>query len=225
MAKTPRVVIVGTAAIAALALAAPPASAQTTTIRSGAAGAPAYSGNVQAQLLGNATITSSIGNGTCNQSTMTGSIQSNGTGLTIGSANFNNNGGDCTGTVGSRITAVALPWSGGSVTHDAAHTGGRDAAVVIANFRVSARVNLFGGITCVFGGSLTASAYNPDNPARGDTSVAQAQVGVQNAAVTKISQGSSWLCPGSARVTANYALLGESAAGSGTYDQSLYVTE
>ncbi|WP_285493018.1 hypothetical protein [Actinomadura sp. NBRC 104425] len=220
-----RTAVIGVASLAALALAAPAASAATTTVRAGSATAPAYSGRVQASLLGTATVSTSIGSGSCNESTLTGSIQSDGTGLTIDSATFATNGGPCSGTVSSTITPENFPWTGGTVVYDTAHTGGRDAAVTIANFRVRAVVNIFGGITCIYGGNLTANGYNPDNPNRGDTSVAEAQVGVSNATVSKISSGSSFLCPSTATVSANYKLLGESTPGSGTYDQSLYVTE
>jgi hypothetical protein len=217
-----RTAVVGVASLAALALAAPAASAATTTIY---AGSDPYSGRVQASLLGTATVSTSIGSGSCNESTLTGSIQSDGTGLTINSATFATDGGPCSGTVSSTITPENFPWTGGTVVYDTAHTGGRDAAVTIANFRVRAVVNIFGGITCIYGGNLTANGYNPDNPNRGDTSVAEAQVGVTNATVSKISSGSSFLCPSTATVSANYKLLGESTPGSGTYDQTLHVTE
>ncbi len=83
-------------------------------------------------------------------------------------------------------------------------------------------MNLFGGITCEFGGNLTANGYNGDNASRPDTSSSDAQVGVQNAQVSKT--GGSFLCPGTATVSATYALRGETTAGSGTYDQALYIT-
>ncbi|GLW62854.1 hypothetical protein Arub01_10980 [Actinomadura rubrobrunea] len=220
-----RTAVLGVATLAALALAVPSASAQTTTVRKGSATADPYSGRVQASLLGVATVSTSLGTGSCNESTMTGSIQSDGSGLTIDSASFSNNGGPCSGSTSATITPENFPWSGGSATYDSAHTGGRDAAVTIANFRVRAVVNILGGITCIYGGNLTANGFNPDNPNRGDTSVAEAQVGVRNATVNKISNGSSFLCPSTATVSANYKLLGESSPGSGVYDQTLYVTE
>lgn len=221
MARIRQTAIIGTAALAVLAAGIAPASAaaSTTTIRKGSATAAAYSGNVQASLLGTASVSTSIGGGSCSQSTMTGSINSDGSGLSISAANFSN----CTGTASVSITAQALPWSGGNVTYDGSHSGNRDAGVTIANFSVKAVVDLFGGITCVFGGSLTANGYNLDNPNRPVTSNDQAQVGVNGATVSKQS-GSSFLCPSTATVTANYQLQGETTAGSGTYDQALYVT-
>ncbi|MFV2209675.1 hypothetical protein ACFHW2_05570 [Actinomadura sp. LOL_016] len=223
MTRIRQAAIMGTAALAVLAAGVTPASAATTTIRAGSATAAPYSGNVQAALLGVATVSTSIGSGSCDESTMTGSVNSDGTGLAIAAAGFSGaNGGPCSGTTSSTITAQNLPWTGGAVAHDPNGTNGRDASVTIANFRVQAVVDLFGGITCVFGGTLTADGFNGDNPDRPDTGSTEAQVGVNGATVSK--QGGSWLCPSTATVTATYELTGESSAGSGTYDQSLHVT-
>ncbi|MEV0661987.1 hypothetical protein ACIBI3_13265 [Actinomadura luteofluorescens] len=224
MARIRQTAIVGTAALAVLAAGVAPAYAAGTTIRRGSATAAAYSGNVQASLLGTATVSSSIGSGSCSQSTMTGSINSDGSALNVAAATFTGTGGGpCSGSTSSTITAQNLPWTGGNVTFDAGHTGGRDATVTIANFKVKAVVDIFGGITCVFGGNLTANGYNGNNASRPDTTSGEAQVGVKNATVNKQS-GSSFLCPSTATVTATYALRGETVAGSGTYNQSLYVT-
>ncbi|WP_131732994.1 hypothetical protein [Actinomadura formosensis] len=224
MARTRQTMLVGTAALALLAAGITPATAATgTTIRKGSATAGAYAGNVQASLLGTATVSTSIGSGSCNESTMTGSINSDGSNLTVTSATFSSNGGGpCSGSSTSTITARNLPWTGGNVTYDAGHTNGRDATVTIANFSVRAVVDMFGGITCDFGGNLTADGFNGDNASRPDKSNTDAQVSVQNAKVTKT--GGSFLCPGTATVTATYALRGETTAGSGTFDQTLYVT-
>ncbi|MER7547736.1 hypothetical protein [Actinomadura sp.] len=224
MARIRQTAIVGTAALAVLAAGVAPAYAAGTTIRKGSATADAYSGNVQASLLGTATVSTSIGSGSCSESTMTGSINSDGTGLTIDSANFSGTGGGpCSGSVSSTIQTQNLPWTGGDVVYDSGHTGGRDAAVTIRNFSVKATVNIFGGITCVYGGNLTANGFNGDNAARPVTSSSDAQVGVQNATVSKT--GGSFFCPGTATVSATYALRGETNAGSGTFDQALYVTD
>jgi hypothetical protein len=226
MAQIRRLAVVGVSSLAALTMVASTASAATTTIRRGTAAAAAYSGNIQASLLGNATVSSSIGSGSCSQSTMLGSVQSNGTSLSISSATFTGaGGGSCSGSVSSTITAQNLPWSGGNVTFTSAATsGGPNGTVTISNFRVKAVVNIFGGITCIFGGNLTANAYNPDNTSRPDTSVSEAQAYVNGATVTKVSSGSSFLCPSTATVTANYKLQGETTAGSGVYNQTLYIT-
>ena len=225
MARIRQATIIGTATLAVLAAGIAPAAADAgTTIRKGSATADAYSGNVQAALLGTATVDSSIGSGSCNESTMTGSINSDGTNLAIAAAGFSSDGGGpCGGTASATITAENLPWTGGSVAFDGAHTGGRDATVTIAGFRVTAVVDIFGGISCTFGGDLTADGFNGDNASRPDTGNGDAQVGVKNAQVKKV--GGNLLCPGSATVTATYALRGETAAGSGTFDQALYVTD
>ena len=219
MARFTKVAVLGTAAVAAFALTASPASAATTTIHAGSADAAPYSGNVQASLLGEATVEASIGSGSCSESTMTGSINSDGTGLSIADAGFS----ECTGTAGVTITAMALPWTGGAVAFDPDGTNGRDATVTIANFSVEAVVDLFGGITCNFGGTLTADGFNGDNPSRPVADNAEAQVGVNDATVNK-QDGSNFLCPSTAQISATYELLGETSAGSGTFDQSLYVT-
>src|SRR5512139_2032925 len=199
--------VAGAAAAAALALAVPAASAASTTVRSGSATGAAYSGAVSADLLGDATVSTSIGDGTCTDSNMTGTINSDGTGLSISSATFTGaGGGPCQGSTSSTITAEATPWTGGNATY-APVAGGRDGTVTITNFRVKAVVDIFGGITCIFGGTLTADAYNPDNAARPDTT-AVAQAAVKNATVNKVSSGSSFLCPSTATVTATYALTG-----------------
>lgn len=206
MSRIRNLAVAGVASLAAVALTAPPASAASTTVRTGNAAGPAYSGAVSADLLGLAVVNSSLGGGTCNESNMTGSVQSDGTGLTINSASFSNNGGNCSGTLSSTITATNLPWSGGTAVY-APVAGGRDGTVTIANFRVRATINIFGGINCNYGGNLTANAYNPDNPNRPDPA-AVAQAAVNNATVNKINSGSSFLCPSTATVTATYALTG-----------------
>lgn len=227
MARVRSIVTVGVAVLTAATLATPPASAATTTIRKGSATGGPYTGNVQATLLGDASVTTSLGGGSCNQSTMSGSIGSDGTGLNIAAASISNDPGPaCPGGGGTvTVTTEALPWSGGGAVFDDSHAGGRDAAVTIAGFRVKAVASILGGITCYYGGSLTANGFNPDNPARTDASVAEAQVSENAAEVQKQDgDGASFLCPATASVTANYKLMGESTPGSGVFDQTLYIT-
>lgn len=197
--------LAGLTAAAVVGLGATAAVAGTTTIHSGSASGPAYSGSVTASLLGTATVSTSIGSGSCNQSTMQGTINSNGTGLSISSATFNSNGGPCTGSASATITAQHLPWSGGNVTY-APVSGGRDTTLTIANFSVQAVVNVFGGVSCTYGGTLTANGYNPNNPNRPVTSNNQAQASISGATVNKT--GGSFLCPSTATVTATYQLTG-----------------
>ena len=214
MKRARHIALAGLAATAVVGLGATAAVAATTTVHSGSKTGPAYSGSITASLLGTATVSTSIGSGSCNQSTMNGTINSDGSGLSISGATFSNNGGPCTGSASATITAKNLPWSGGSVTY-APVSGGRDATVTIAHFSVEANVNIFGGVVCDYGGTLTADGYNADNANRPVTSNNQAQVAVKNATVNKT--GGSFLCPGSATVTATYQLTGSSGV-------SLWVT-
>ncbi|REE99325.1 hypothetical protein [Thermomonospora umbrina] len=223
MAQRRRAIVLGTVITAACATIGPAASASstssagTTAIERHPEGG-AYSGPVQARLLGTATVSTSLGDGQCGQSTLNGSINADGTGLTFTSATFGGPEG-CGGDVSTVITAQNLPWTGGGVVY--APSGTRDGTVTIAGFRVRAVVQLFGGITCTFGGTLTASGYNPDNPNRPVPEVDEAQVAVNGAPVTKVSP-SGFLCPATATVTATYALLGQSTPG--VFDQSLKAT-
>jgi hypothetical protein len=210
-------------AAATLFASVPSAAAATTTIHQTDAAGAAYGGNVQALLLGSASVSTSIGSGTCTSSEMLGSINSDGTALSISAASFSSPPATgCSGTVSSTITPIT-PWTGGNVTY-APVEGGRDSTVTIANFKVQAVVNIFGGITCIYGGTITANGWNGDNPSRPDTTSNEAQAGLSGATVTKVNAGSNWLCPGTATVTGTYQLKGEATPGSGVFDQSLYVT-
>jgi len=200
--------LTGLAATAALGLTATAAAAATTTIHSGSATGPAYSGSVTASLLGTATVATSLGSGSCTSSTLTGSISSNGTGLNISSATFTGtgSGGACAGSgISATVTAQNLPWSGGSAVYSPV-SGGKDANITIANFKVKAVVNILGGITCYYGGNLTAPGYNPNNPNK-PVSSTHAETAINGASVS-LASGSNFFCPGTATVTATYALTG-----------------
>jgi hypothetical protein len=221
MAQKRRAITVGAATAAALALVVPPASAATTYIHRDTATGPLYSGTVQAQLIGSATVSTTLGDGVCDRSTMTGSINSNGTGLVVNSATFTGvGGGACGGDITATITAQNLPWSGGSVVYAPDIT--RDGTVTIANFKVKAVLSI--GPTCYYAGTLVANGYNWDNPNRPAPGVNEAQVGVNGATVNRAS-GSGILCPLTAKVTATYKLLGETTAGSGVFDETLYAND
>ncbi|MFC4906569.1 hypothetical protein [Actinomadura gamaensis] len=225
MAQIRTTFALGAAAAALVVGSATAATAAGTGIHSGSATGPLFSGNVKGSLLGTATVSTSLGGGSCNQSTMLGSVNSDGTNLKIASASFTNNPGPaCPGGGGTvAVTAQNLPWTGGNVTYDASHTGGRDATVTIAGFKVRADASILGGITCYYGGSVTGNGYNANNANRPDTTVAQAQIKLSNATVNKISSGSNFLCPSTATVTAAYQLQGESSPGSGSYSLQLWV--
>jgi hypothetical protein len=228
MVSMRREVTIGLVAAAALALVAPSASAATTTIRAGGATGAPYSGNVQVSLLGPASVTTVFGTGSCNQGSVSASVQSNGTNLSISAASFTNDPGpDCPvpGTSSSvTVTSENLPWGGGNVTY-APVAGGRDATITLSVAKVKAvthNVPILGTITCYYGGTVTASGYNPTNPSRPDTSVTAAQGKIDAATLNKINSGSSIYCPGTASITGNFEMVGQGS--SGAFDQTLYVT-
>ncbi|GAA0280140.1 hypothetical protein GCM10009527_090580 [Actinomadura nitritigenes] len=199
MSRVRKLAVVGAASASVLALAIAPASAATTTIHSGSATGPAYSGGVVATNLGNVSVVTSLSNATCTSAIQNGTINSDGTGLNVTSASFTG----CTSSLGTvTVTAQNLPWTGGSVVY-APVSGGHDGTITVAHYTVGATVF---GLSCVYSGTLTGDGYNPNNPNRPDTSIAQAEAKITNGTVTKLS-GSS-LCPGTATVTAAFKLVG-----------------
>ncbi|WP_447002656.1 hypothetical protein ACRAKI_23435 [Saccharothrix isguenensis] len=160
-------------------------------------------------------------------------MRSDGIALTVSALSFSDSGstnGSCPNDQGGRttITPTNLPWSGGNVAY-APVAGGRDGTITLND--VTARVdssNWLGiRITCYFvgagaGNSITGEVYNKDNANRPVASVADAQASLSGASL-RLTSGSS-PCPGTATLTAVYRLLGEQAAGSGTFDRALYVT-
>ncbi|GAA3441176.1 hypothetical protein [Planomonospora venezuelensis] len=217
-------------AAAASILAAAPAWAATTTIhRDNAAGA-AYAGKVRATLIAPVSVSTSLGTATCNTGNIDAAIQSDGTALNVSGFSFSNSPGPaCPNSAGgqSTVSAVGLPWNGGNVTYGAV-SGGRDATLTLTNVRVSSvTTGWFGTITCVYRGSgasdsIVLDGFNADNAARPDPSVDQAQARAVNSGLSKVS--GSFLCPGTARYSATFQLLGETVAGSGVYDQKLHIT-
>jgi hypothetical protein len=191
--------VMGAAAASVLALSASPASAATTGIHSGSIDGPAFSGGVTATNLGDVSVVTSLSDATCTSAVQNGTIESDGTDLNVTSATFSG----CTSSLGSvTVTAQNLPWTGGSVVYDPVE-GGADGTLTVANYTVGATVF---GISCVYSGTLTGTGYNPDNPNRPDTSVAQAQAKITNGVVSKA--GGSFLCPATATVNAAYQLVG-----------------
>jgi hypothetical protein len=84
-------------------------------------------------------------------------------------------------------------------------------------------VNIFGGITCIYGGTITANGWNGNNANRPVTSNSEAQAGLSNATVNKVNAGSNFLCPGTATVTGTYQLKGETTGSPGVYGNTLTV--
>ncbi|MEV5571394.1 hypothetical protein AB0L06_15195 [Spirillospora sp. NPDC052269] len=222
MAQIRKSFAMGAAAAALVVGSATAASAAGVGIHAGSATGPLFSGNVKASLLGTASVTTSLGGGSCNQSTMSGSVTSGGSG-SITSATFTNSPGPaCPGGGGTvAVTSQSLPWAA-TAAYDSAHTGGRDGTLTIAGFKVKAVASILGGITCYYGGTVTADGYNPNNASRPDTTVNQAQLKLNNVTVP-VASGGSFLCPSTATVTAAYQLLGESSPGSGSYTTQLWI--
>ncbi|WP_106401144.1 hypothetical protein [Actinocorallia populi] len=189
------------------------AAAGVTVLALASPASALYAGNIQASLLGTATVTTSLGGGSCTSSTLNGALASGG-GLSVSSAGFSS----CSGAT---VTAQNLPWTGGNVTASTAVPGGRDGTATIAGFRVRAVVTILGAnVTCVYGGNLTANAYNGTNAARPVPGNGQFQISLNNVSAAKQS-GSNFLCPGTASVVATYEVKGESVPGSGVYNQSI----
>ncbi|MBT2209484.1 hypothetical protein [Actinomadura sp. NEAU-AAG7] len=222
--------VFGAAAVVALTAPAPPASAApaasaaSTTVRTGSATAGPYSGNVRALLLGSATMSTAASSGSCTEATLTGSVRSDGGGLSVGGVVFSTGGGPCTGSAPATITGANLPWTGGSIAFDPARTGGRDGTATFAGFSARVVVSLGGAtVTCVYGADVVADAYNRDNASRPVPDDDQTQLRLRDAKILK-QAGSDPGCPPDGTYNATYRLLGERTAGSGTFDQPLYVT-
>ncbi|MWA07369.1 hypothetical protein F8568_045005 [Actinomadura sp. LD22] len=196
--------VMGAASASVLALAVSPASAATTHIHSGSITGPDFSGAVVATNLGSISVQTSLSNATCTSAVQNGTIESDGTDLTVTSATFSG----CTSDLGSvTVTAQNLPWNGGSVTYTREESdppGGPDGTLTVANYTVGAKVSFF---NCIYSGTLTGNGYNPDNPDRPDPSVNQAQAEIVNGVVSKTSD-SFFLCPDKATVNAAYQLVG-----------------
>jgi hypothetical protein len=191
--------VLGVTSLTAVALTMAPAHAATTTIHSGSIDGPAYSGGVVATNIGDITVTTSLSNASCTSAVQDGTINSDGSDLTVTSATF----GGCTSSLGSvDVTASGLPWTGGSVVYNPV-AGGADSTLTLANFTVGATVF---GLSCVYTGTLVGDGYNPDNANRPDTSIAQAEAQVSDGTVNLLS--GSFLCPSTATVNATYQLVG-----------------
>lgn len=234
MRKSLRTVLTTTAAaLAVSAFTMTAAVASTTTIHRDSATGAAYSGNLHGDLISSvAKFESSAGNGTCNRSTLDGSINSDGTNGVLTGLAFSDTStstGACPNDQGGtfKITAQNLPWSGSTVTY-APVAGGADGTATLANIqvRVDATTTL-GNLTCYFAGagtnrSVSGKVFNPDNAARPVASLAQAQAQIDRARVVRTS--GSLGCPSEAFLTGTYTVMGETAAGSGVFDETLYLT-
>lgn len=198
------------AATTAVAAASP---SLATTIRSGSATGPAYSGAVNSTLA-SATIVfnSTLSNVTCTSSSLAGTVNSDGSGVSISSASWSSSGGSCTDSSAgtAAITSRNTPWSGGNVTYTT--TGGKNGTLTLANmYAKSVRAD---GITCYWRGSgtnnsVTMDVYNPDNTGKPVSGNPAGQANAVNETLAKdTTQPNSWLCPSTATMTGTYALTG-----------------
>jgi hypothetical protein len=230
MKRVRNVALVGAGAAMAIALTSPSASAATTTIHADDATGAAYAGNVRATLIAPVTTTTSLGSASCDTGTIDATVGSDGANLNVSVYEFHNGTATtCPNSAGgtSTTTPVGLPWNGGDITY-AAVAGGRDGTFTVNSLKVtSVTTGWFGSINCTYrgsgtGNSVTMDFYNSDNAGRPDVSVTEAQAEANGITLTKDS--GSFLCPGTATYSATFKVLGETTAGSGTYDQTLHLT-
>ncbi|MFD0689100.1 hypothetical protein [Actinomadura fibrosa] len=192
MSRIRSLALIGAGMASVLALTMSPASAATTSIRSGSISGTLYAGGVTMTNLRDIRVTNSLGDTTCTSAVHSGTINPNGTNLNITSATFSG----CTGGLGAvAMTAQNLPWSGGSVAYSPVAYG-RDGTITIGNYTISMTVS---GLNCVYSGALVGAVYNPGNPL-------QHLAVVINGTVTK--SGGSFLCASTATVEAVYQLVG-----------------
>ncbi|MGI8334469.1 hypothetical protein ACRYCC_31345 [Actinomadura scrupuli] len=224
------IALVSAGAAVTLALVSPSASAATTTVHAGDAAGVAYAGNVRATLTSPLVSTTALGSATCDTGTVDATVQSDGSALDVSVWDFHNGSTTtCPSSVGgeANVGAVGLPWNGGSIAYAPA-AGGRDGTFTVNNFKGNGgATGWFGTINCTYrgtgpGNSITLDFYNPDNPNRPETALAQAQLKANNVRLTKDS--GSFLCPGTVTYNGNFQVVGETTAGSGSYDQTLYLT-
>ncbi|WP_106398262.1 hypothetical protein [Actinocorallia populi] len=181
--------LTGLTTVAAMALAVP---ASATTVSS-----TTFRATILEPLTVTVTLLGSPTTASCPSGTMSGTLNTDGTGLSVTSASI----GACSGSVSATVTPENLPWSGGNVVYTNDGIRDREGTVTMAGFRVKAVVNVLGGITCIYGGALTGDAYNGANPNRPVASSTHAQAKATNVTVNKINSGSNFFCPGSASVS------------------------
>jgi hypothetical protein len=200
-----KLALMGLAALMVLAVAASAASA--TTIRTGSATGPTYSGAVAGTNNGNAVLATSSGFGTvtCTSSSLGGSVTSGGS-ATISSASWTG----CTNNLGQSCTAspLNLNWTG-SIVFNSLTTTPNGTMTVSGSPYAGAQV-VCGSTTCNYGASSVSVGINNPNGTTGSQAIAN------GVALTKQS-GSGFACSASATWTAKYDLKENGVA-------DLYVT-
>ncbi|TNY35957.1 hypothetical protein [Thermomonospora catenispora] len=220
------------AAATALGLTATGASAAAVTIRrDGPTGAP-YSGAFRFDNLAPLSLRTSIlginVTAQCDTVTLEGTLVSDGSSVSLNSAVVD----DCSSSIGgsAEVTFENLPYDQATVEY-APVSGGRDGTLTFTDsrLRIRADISVLGiSATCYYGlgssiTSLTFDLFNPDNPDRPSPTVDEAQGAVDNASLTRLS-GSSSICPTTGTASVHGEIKGETTAGSGVFDQTLYAT-
>lgn len=206
-------------ATAVLSLTATAAFAATTTVRTDSATGAPYSGDVTGALISNsAHFQSGFVQVDCTGSGLAGSVNSDGSNLSVSSASWDNCDNSLGGT--TTTTALELPWSGGSVVHDP-QAGGRDGTMTIVGLLAKSDNKDSLGITttCYYkgsgsGGSITTDVYNPDNTNRPEPdSEAQAHADAEPLTlVDDATYNSGAACSSTATFTAVYSMNGAQGA-------------
>jgi hypothetical protein len=181
-------------------------TASATSIHTGSATGPYYTGPVSGTSLGNVQISSSSGLGTvtCTGATLNGSVNapnpvpSGSVTTPITSASFStcskSGGGTCS------ASPSGLSWSGATTWSPI--VSGRDATLGLGGQGISV---ICGSITCNYGTTgSTSDFFNPSNPFRPNAS-AITQVAVNTS--MSIQSGSSGICATSATWSGLYGLL------------------
>jgi hypothetical protein len=176
-------------ALGALALtAATPANAVTLVKQSDGS---AYSGKVSASLMSMTLVfSSSLRNVTCNQSSMSATVVSNGSDADVTAASFTYDGGACLNSdSGTTALTATTPWSNGSFTLN---------TLTLMGVKVK---TVGSGLTCYWkgagtGGSVQLAVSN------GPTDLEAKATSIKFLKDT----GSSFLCPSSATMTGTYVL-------------------
>ncbi|WP_106396285.1 hypothetical protein [Actinocorallia populi] len=216
MSRIGRIAAVFGAVVLSLTGTVTPAHAATTEIREADAPGSLYSGPIQATLI--KPLKFHMGNGvyiTCTTSSLYGTIESDGSPLTITSGMI----GGCTGA----LPAVAfqdLPWIGYatySPTPPPPDGSGRDGVFRIPGFKMT----MSSILTCTYGATLNANGFNGANPDRPVLSNSELQLDFTGFSPIRQSGGLS--CPGTCTAAqGTYQLMGSN--GSGSYNKSLSLT-
>jgi hypothetical protein len=181
-------------------------------------GAP-YTGNVLATNIGNVTLSGNSPLGlivnSCSGTSLGAYVKSDGTGGQLNSVSItgcaNNRGGTTT------VTALNLPYTGGHVDYDSAHTNHRDGTITIdaPNSAVDVKAVLdlpawgITGLECHYGLTtatpLTIDVYDPSNANKPVPSNAHGQGRLNGQSLQLISGGGD--CPSSAAATGNFQIV------------------